>query len=367
MNKLLLFLLLLLPCWGQSLSNDHFSKALPLTGDLPIELSGKLRDGVSGVSATRQEGEPKHAGRKGFGSVWYSWTAEESLRVTVSVSSQKTGLILAAYRGEAVDQLALVQRYDDFALPGFSRMRSEPLTKDAQLDFNAKSGERYYFAIDTEIRHSASFKIVVEKSRNPLKPELEVLKAGSKWEALMARTTDGMAFDPEVLDKDFDQTWCDPSKYDGPPFESASPAPLGYGEINGAKLKSVIGRGGKGFVPQNGRRFTCYFRTTFTPEIDVKALGFEALIDDGAIIYINGKEVVRINVAPDADADEWETLAHHGWVFEKNEAEDTIQYGVARGLDLPAGKPVSVAVSLHNVKGSSSDIGMDMRIYAVTP
>nr|NIP93679.1 hypothetical protein [Akkermansiaceae bacterium] len=45
--------------------------------------------------------------------------------------------------------------------------------------------------------------------------------------------------------------------------------------------------------PPAGTRYTVYFRTTFTPTIDVSCIRFTGIIDDGAIIYLDGVELTR--------------------------------------------------------------------------
>jgi hypothetical protein len=280
--------------------------------------------------------------------------------------SEKVGVVLAVYTGRSLKDLTLVHRYENFAFPVFSRRRSEPFAVGARVEFNAKAYVQYYFAIDTENRFFDTFDLQIEASKNPLKPEEELLKPGHKWEYLLAKTRDGVPFDPEYLDKDFDATWMKPDQYDGPKFEGPGESPLGYGELDYGTIRTYIGDSAD-YVPKEGARFACYFRTTITPNLEVKALGFEGIIDDGAIIYINGKEALRINVAPEVDANDWKAFATLARYDKNRVTEHTVQYGIAEGLNLPAEQPVNIAISLHNNNAKSSDIGLNLRVYGVTP
>ena len=354
------------PAFGQVIPNDNFAKAKVLPDKVPLMIRGNLVHPATKTYATRQEGEPRHAGRPGFGSVWYSWKSKTDRRIAVSADSEKVGVVLAVYTGRSLKDLTLVHRYENFAYPAFSRRRSEPFTAGARVEFNAKAYTQYYFAIDTENRFFDVFDLQIEESRNPLKPEQELMKPGHKWEYLLARTRDGVPYDPEYLDKDFDTTWMKPDKYEGPEFEGPGESPLGYGDLGNGRIRTYIG-GSPDYVPAKGARYACYFRTTITPDLEVKALGFEGIIDDGAIIYINGKEALRMNMLPNVDANDWKAFALVARFDNTHVTENTIQYGVVEGLNLPADEPVEIAVSLHNNNPTSSDIGLNLRVYAVTP
>ena len=107
-------------------------------------------------------------------------------------------------------------------------------------------------------------------------------------------------------------------------------------------------------------------RTTFTPILDVTELGIEGVFDDGAIVYINGREVLRFNVAPEKDPQDWKTTAISNKIDGIWPTETYHHYGVVKGLRLPADMPVNISVSLHNAHPGSTDLGMDMRVFALT-
>lgn len=85
-------------------SNDDFSNSLVLTGT-------SIQRSVSTVFATREPGEPRHLPGRGNGeSVWFTWTAPESSRVTLTSSGSFLPCIIAVYTGDRLEDLALVSR-----------------------------------------------------------------------------------------------------------------------------------------------------------------------------------------------------------------------------------------------------------------
>src|SRR6201999_1553108 len=58
--------------------------------------------------ATKQAGEPDHAGDPGGASVWYSWTPTESGEARISLQSSGGPKLLALYRGSTLSELVPV-------------------------------------------------------------------------------------------------------------------------------------------------------------------------------------------------------------------------------------------------------------------
>jgi len=81
--------------------NDEFFAATPLSGP---PLSVEFDDNKG---ATKQSGEPSHAGNVGGHSVWYSWTPSVGAHVVVSTCTISPGIdtLLAVYTGSAVNSL----------------------------------------------------------------------------------------------------------------------------------------------------------------------------------------------------------------------------------------------------------------------
>jgi hypothetical protein len=155
------------------------------------------------------------------------------------------------------------------------------------------------------------------------------------------------------LDDGSDQgaAWREPS-FDDASWKSGV-AELGYGDGDETTVVS--------YGPDADNKYlTTYFRTTF----DVaKTTGLDMLIleikyDDGAIVWINGTEVVRANMA--ATSVTYRTAAISAI---SGEAEDLYtSYTIPAGV-LREGSNV-VAVEIHQASPVSSDISFDLRILA---
>src|SRR5829696_10582956 len=77
-------------------ANDNFADAqVPNTGDTN-PTSG------SNVDATKEPGEPDHAGDAGGASVWYGWTAPHDGPATVDTCDSGFDTLLAVYTGGSV-------------------------------------------------------------------------------------------------------------------------------------------------------------------------------------------------------------------------------------------------------------------------
>jgi hypothetical protein len=112
-------------------SNDSFASAevlLPATGS---------RNGTN-VDATKEAGEPSHAGNVGGGSVWYRWVAPYTGNAMFDTIGSGFDTLLAVYTGPSVDQLTPVASNDDFL--GWKWT--------SQLGFAATAGTAYYIAVD---------------------------------------------------------------------------------------------------------------------------------------------------------------------------------------------------------------------------
>ncbi|MCE2863784.1 MAG: S8 family serine peptidase, partial [Opitutaceae bacterium] len=111
-------------------ANDAFAKRLPLAG--PSASATGPSEG-----ATREAGEPLHAGREGGASVWWTWTAPASGRAVVTTRGSSFDTLLGVYTGTAVDPLTRVAQDDDSGGNATSA-----------LAFNAVAGTAYQIAVD---------------------------------------------------------------------------------------------------------------------------------------------------------------------------------------------------------------------------
>jgi hypothetical protein len=113
----------------QPFTNDDFANALPIDG------TGSLV-GTS-VGATKEAGEPDHAGDAGGASVWFRWTAAQDGFLSVETLFSYFDTTLAVYSGTAVDALTELGSNDD-TLGEQSRVRDIPVT----------GGQTYHIAVD---------------------------------------------------------------------------------------------------------------------------------------------------------------------------------------------------------------------------
>jgi subtilisin family serine protease len=114
----------------QQASNDGFSNRYPI-------LTG-TQDFGSNVGATKVGGEPRHGNNDGGRSVWWTWTAPSSGRVTVSTSGSDFDTLLGVYTGSSVTALRPIAGNDDYLSPG----------GPSHVFFNSVAGMTYQIAVD---------------------------------------------------------------------------------------------------------------------------------------------------------------------------------------------------------------------------
>jgi subtilisin family serine protease len=86
--------------------NDLFANAIALTGN-----SGT--SSISNTNATKESGEPNHAGNAGGKSIWWSFTPASDGVLTLSTTNSTFDTMLAMYLGSRVDSLTSVTGNDD--------------------------------------------------------------------------------------------------------------------------------------------------------------------------------------------------------------------------------------------------------------
>jgi hypothetical protein len=111
-------------------SNDMFSAAAALTG-----ASGTRTGSTTG--ATKETGEPNHAGNAGGHSVWFTWTAAAGGATTFKTTGSSFDTLLAVYTGSAVSSLTAVASNDD-----------ADGTLQSRVAFTASAGVTYRVAVD---------------------------------------------------------------------------------------------------------------------------------------------------------------------------------------------------------------------------
>lgn len=111
-------------------ANDNFASATVITG------SQGTTNGTN-IRATKESGEPNHAGNSGGASVWYNWTAPTNGSVTIDTIGSTFDTLLAVYTGSAVGSLTSIGSDHGSAGNGASR-----------VTFTATSGTTYRIAVE---------------------------------------------------------------------------------------------------------------------------------------------------------------------------------------------------------------------------
>jgi hypothetical protein len=113
-------------------ANDNFGSPQDLGTTTPASSSLVSTDG-----ATKQAGEPNHAGNAGGASAWYTWTPSSNTPVRVSTTGSNFDTTLAVYTGPAVNALAEVASNDN-----------GPAGSTSEVIFQAAAGTHYRIAVD---------------------------------------------------------------------------------------------------------------------------------------------------------------------------------------------------------------------------
>ncbi|MFO1499141.1 MAG: hypothetical protein U1G07_12230 [Verrucomicrobiota bacterium] len=119
-----------LPVLAATPSNDNLSNAALLAGESVI-VTG------SNVGASKEVGEPNHAGNQGGRSIWWRWTAPRAGSVVVTTVGSSFDTLLGAYNGTSFLNLNLIVNNDDSGHDTASKVA-----------FNIASGTTYLFAVD---------------------------------------------------------------------------------------------------------------------------------------------------------------------------------------------------------------------------
>ncbi len=111
-------------------ANDDFANARVITG-----LTGHVTG--SNLGATKETGEPDHAGNPGGHSIWYSWTAPADGNVAFTTEGSGLDTLLAVYTGATINTLTTIAASDD-----------DPGSFWSTVSFAVSSGVTYKVAVD---------------------------------------------------------------------------------------------------------------------------------------------------------------------------------------------------------------------------
>jgi len=175
--------------------------------------------------------------------------------------------------------------------------------------------------------------VAVTPPPSPTGP-VDLIRRGSEWRYHDGGTDLGSAWRTSTF---VDSTW------------KRGPAPLGYGD---PWIRTTVDFGGN----LQKRHRTAYFRLRFSVPANQRftALNLSLMRDDGAVLYLNGREVARSNM-------ELGTIAYasEARTVVGNDDEQRFIDIALNPADLLAGDNV-LAVEIHQMGDASTDLGFDL-------
>jgi len=163
-------------------SNDAFVSRLPLVGTQVATTGNNL-------GATKEPGEPAHAGDSGGQSVWWTWMAAGVGSVEINTNGSDFDTTLGVYTGSGVSALTQVAGDDDSG-DGFA----------SRVVFNPSPGTVYQIAVDGFGGDAGSIQLAVVQSALNSPPSVTdavINPTPEAWSDQEIRVTSVSSFDPE--------------------------------------------------------------------------------------------------------------------------------------------------------------------------
>jgi ferric-dicitrate binding protein FerR (iron transport regulator) len=174
------------------------------------------------------------------------------------------------------------------------------------------------------------------KALGPVMKELKLVSLGSEWKYLDNGSNQGTSWRESTFN---DEIWVQ------------GKAPLGYGH-GGVATEVKSG-------PQNKKHITTYLRKSFSvSEVkNFRSIQAKFIRDDGVVVYVNGVEAFRSGM-PSGEISSATSAAPR-----TSGGESTVYEASVNAELLRDGENI-LAVELHQSRGSSSDIFLDLELTA---
>lgn len=261
-------------------------------------------------------------------------TSWESARNSY-VNNTLTGLSQTVYN--SFDNAGLLP---DAAPPAFSQHGGE-VTSGFQLGMTTStSGTVYYTTDGTDPRNSGGGISSSAISFTPSGSTVQsIISYGDNWKYLDDGSNQGTAWQAPAFN---DNSW------------ASGDSPLGYNQ--GAFTNTTISFG----IDEDDKHITSYFRKEFTianaSEITAAQIGI--VRDDGAVVYLNGTEVQRINFDPAITTIEFDTEADDA-IAQSNESTPVV---FSFSPSLLVNGTNTLAVEMHQAASTSSDLSFNLEL-----
>ncbi|HKP18226.1 MAG TPA: metallophosphoesterase [Gaiellaceae bacterium] len=118
--------------------NDDLATARPITGQ-------HGPSPASNLTATKQAGEPNHAGNPGGASVWFKYTAPSSGPIYFDTPGSSFDTLLAVYTGTTYADLRQIAANDNIQ---YDHWWPNGQYRESFVSFTAQQGATYYVAVD---------------------------------------------------------------------------------------------------------------------------------------------------------------------------------------------------------------------------
>jgi hypothetical protein len=232
-----------------------------------------------------------------------------------------------------------VSLYPSIDQPSFTR-NPGPATPGTTIGITAPSGTIYYTTDGSDPRLPNGSISPRASTFNPPTATLPIIPRNSTWRYLVTPSAPAASWTSSGFD---DSSW------------PQGAGQLGYGDGDEG---TVIGYG-----PLTTNRYmTTYFRRSFSAPADsvTLALRIRLLRDDGAVVYLNGREVMRSNLHPTNPI----TWASAATAAVAGTEESTVYLEATAPPALLVPGPNVIAVEIHKVAPADDDLSFDLALDA---